>query len=361
MKFFFIGFFLWVIAGCHTYNKDENVITVEANKIQDIIKVSALFDSIKYVPLETNDSSLFKNIDKLCIDSCGNIFILDIEGTNAVYMFGKEGQFKRRIGNLGRGPGEYNEISDLNLYQDTILEIYDSGQDKIIQYDTSGKMIHEIYNIEAGSAQFFHVGDTLGFYRSNGKNAFNLTILVNDKKYSYFKQDYLELRSKGNYFHTDGKHIYCTDNYNDTLYLIKDAKVYPFLYIDFQKNKLPEKIRIVEQAWQGDYCFDIENFKFTSRFVNFSFSYRQNEIFAFYDCQNKKMFTGRSFQNDLDGIPLLLYPNTSNNSDKIVTYLKASIFLSVFENSQVSETAKTLKSKVREDSNPVIVFAYMKK
>ena len=361
MKFFLIGFFLWVIAGCNTYNKDENVITVEANKIQDIIKVSAIFDSIKYVPLETTDSSLFKGIDKLCIDSCGNIFILDIEGTNAVYMFGKEGQFKRQIGSLGRGPGEYNEISDLNLYQDTILEIYDSGQDKIIQYDTSGKMINEIYNIEAGSAQFFHIGDTLGFYRPNGKNAFNLTILVKDKKYSYLKQDYLELRSKGNYFHTDGKQVYCTDNYNDTLYIIKDAKVYPFLYIDFQKNKLPEKIRLIEQAWQGDYCFDIENFKFTSRFVNFSFSYRQNEIFAFYDFKNKKMFTGRSFQNDLDGIPLLLYPNTSNNNDKIVTYLKTSIFLSTFENGQISETAKTLKSKVYEDSNPIIVFAYTKK
>ena len=361
MKFFLIGFFLWAIAGCNTYNKDKNVITVEANKIQDIIKVSAIFDSIKYVPLETTDSSLFKDIDKLCIDSCGNIFILDIEGTNAVYMFGKEGQFKRQIGNLGRGPGEYNEISDLNLYQDTILEIYDSGQDKIIQYDTTGKMIHEIYNIEAGSAQFFHIGDTLGFYRPNGKNAFNLTILVKDKKYSYLKQDYLELRSKGNYFHTDGKQVYCTDNYNDTLYIIKDAKVYPFLYIDFQKNKLPEKIRLIEQAWQGDYCFDIENFKFTSRFVNFSFSYRQNEIFAFYDFKNKKMFTGRSFQNDLDGIPLLLYPNTSNNNDKIVTYLKTSIFLSTFENGQISETAKTLKSKVHEDSNPIVVFAYTKK
>lgn len=361
MKFFLVGFFLWVIAGCNNNHKDENVITVDASKIQDIVKVSAIFDSIKYVPLETNDSSLFKDINKLCIDSCGNIYLLDIEGTNAVYMFGKEGQFKRRIGNLGRGPGEYNEISDLNLYQDTILEISDSGQDKIIQYDTSGKMINEIYNIGAGSAQFFHIGDTLGFYMSSGKDAFNLTILVNDKEYSYLKQNYLELRSKGDYFHTDGKQVYCTDNYNDTLYLIKDANVYPYLYIDFQKNKLPEKIRLVEQGWQGDFCFDIGNFKFTSRFLSFMFTYRQDEIFAFYDYKNKEMFMGRSFQNDLDGIPLLLYPNTSNYNDRIVTYLKASIFLSALENGQVSDKAQAWKSKVNEDSNPIVVFAYTKK
>lgn len=361
MKFFLIGFFLWVIAGCNNYHKDENVITVDASKIQDFIKVSAIFDSIKYVPLETNDSSLFKDIDKLCIDSCGNIFILDIEGTNAVYMFGKEGQFKRRIGNLGRGPGEYNEISDLNLYQDTILEIYDSGQDKIIQYDTSGKMINEIYNIGAGSAQFFHIGDTLGFYMSSGKDAFNLTILVNDKEYSYLKQNYLELRSKGNYFHTDGKKIYCTDNYNDTLYLIKDANIYPYLYIDFQKNKLPEKIRLINQAWQGDYCFDIGDFKFTSRFINFSYSYQKINVISFYDRKNKNLLLSRSLLNDIDGIPLLLYSNTPNFMDKIVTYLEASIFLSALENGQVSDKAQTWKSKVNEDSNPIVVFAYTKK
>lgn len=70
---------------------------------------------------------------------------------------------------------------------------------------------------------------------------------------------------------------------------------------------------------------------------------------------------GRSFQNDLDGIPLLLYPNTSNYNDRIVTYLKASIFLSALENGQVSDKAQTWKSKVNEDSNPIVVLAYTKK
>lgn len=361
MKLFFIGLLIWMFAGCGSPDRGERVIRVDAGKIQDGMNASVVFDSIKYIPLETNDSSLFKNIDKLCIDSHGNIFVLDIEGTNAVYMFGKEGEFKRRIGQLGRGPGEYNEISDLNLYRDSMIEIYDSGQDKLIHYDTAGKVVDEIYNITVGDAQLFHVGDTLGFYRSNGKNAYSLKIWVGDKEYSYLKQDYLEMRDKRNYFYTDGERMYCTDNYNDTLYLIENGMISPYLYIDFQKNKLPEKIRIVEQAWQGNYCFDIGDFKFTSRFINFSFSYRQDEIFAFYDCKNKSLWTSRSFLNDIDGIPILINSNTPNSVDKIITYLEASIFLSVFEEDRISETAKTLKSKVHEDSNPIVVFAYTKK
>ena len=361
MKFILIGLFILMLIGCVSRNNDERMIKVDTSKIQDRIQVSAIFDSIKYIPLETNDSSLFKDIDELFIDSHGNIFVLDIEGTNAVYMFGKEGQFKRRIGQWGRGPGEYNEISDLNLYQDTVIEIYDSGQDKIIHYDTAGKVINEIYNITIGNAHLFHIEDTLGFYRSNGKNTYSLKIWVGDKEYSYLKQDYLEMRDKRNYFYTDGERIFCTDNYNDTLYLIKNGTISPYLYIDFQKNKLPEKIRIVEQAWQGNYCFDIGSFKFTSRFVNFSFSYRQDEIFAFYDYKNKNLLAGRSFLNDIDGIPLLINSNTPNSKDKIITYLKTSIFLSTCENSQLSEAAKALKSKVHEDSNPIIVFAYTKK
>lgn len=361
MKKIFVGLILLMVIGCINQTNHKRTITVDADKIQDRISASAIFDSILYVPLETNDSSIFKDINKLCIDTHGNIFVLDIAGVNAVYMFGKRGEFKRRIGRIGRGPGEYNEISDLNLYNDTIIEIYDSGLDKIIQYDTAGKVVNEIYKLYKGNAHFFHVGDTLGFYRSNGKDAFNLNVIVNDKEYSYLKQEYLEIRSKGSYFYTDDDHVYFTDNYNDTLYIIRNGGIYPYLNVNFQRNKLPEKIRIVEQANQGNYCFDIGNFKFTSRFVVFSFSYRMDNICAFYDRKYEKMLLSLTIRNDIDGIPLLLYENTPNSKDKIVTYLKASIFLRTCESGEMSESAKNLKSEIREDSNPIVVFAYTKK
>lgn len=361
MKKIFVGLILLMVVGCMNHSNHKRTITVDADKIQDRISASAIFDSIFYVPLETNDSSIFKDIDKLCIDTHGNIFVLDIGGVNAVYMFGKGGEFKRRIGRIGRGPGEYNEISDLNLYNDTIIEIYDSGQDKIIQYDTAGKVVNEIYKLYKGNAHFFHVGDTLVFYRSNGKDAFNLNVIINDKEYSYLKQEYLEIRSKGSYFYTDDDHVYFTDNYNDTLYTIRNGGVYPYLNINFKSNKLPEKIRIVEQANQGNYCFDIGNFKFTSRFVVFSFSYRMDNICAFYDRKDEKMLLSLTIRNDIDGIPLLIYENTPNSKDKIVTYLKASIFLRTCESGEMSESAKNLKSEIHEDSNPIVVFAYTKK
>lgn len=360
MKKLLIGLTLLIAVGCISPNSREQTISVDIDKIQDQIYASVIFDSIHYIPLETNDSSIFKDIDKLCIDSRGNIFILDIAGVNAVYMFGKEGTFKRRIGQLGRGPGEYNEISDLNLYNDTIIEIYDSGLDKLIQYDTAGKVIKEVYKLAKGDAHFFHVGDTLGFYRSNGRNAFNLNILVNDKEYSYFKQNYLEIRDKGNYFYSDNNHIYFADNYNDTLYVIENGGVYPYVNIDFQSNKLPKKIRIIEQANQGNYCFDIGNFKFTTRFIIFSFSFRMDNVCAFYDHKSKKLFSSLTIKNDIDGIPLLLYEKTPNCKDKIITYLKSSIFLRTCENGIVSESARNLKNRIREDSNPIVVFAYTK-
>lgn len=361
MEKILIGMILLLLVGCAKQNHQEKVIAVDAAKIQKYVSTSVLFDSIKYIPLETNDFSLFGEIDKLCMDSQDNIFVLDKQGTNAIYMFGRKGEFKRRIGQIGRGPGEYDEISDFNVYRDSVIEIYDAGQDKIIRYDTVGKMIDEINGITMGDARFFHIGDTLGFYRSNGNNAFNLRVIIKDKESSYLKQTCGEWRDKGNYFHSDGSHIYCTDNYNDTLYLITQGTLDPFLYIDFQKYKLPEKIRIVEQAWQGDFCFDIGNFKFTSRFIHFSFSYRQNEVYSFYDRKNKNLLSSLSFLNDINGIPFLLYPNTPNCKDKIVTYLKASILLDTPENELVSESGRALKAKVHEDSNPVIVFAYTKK
>lgn len=351
---------MFIVAGCVKTNNNEQLIALDAGDIKDLIPASSIFDSIHYVPLETNDSSIFKDIDKLCIDSYGNMFVLDIDGTNSVYMFGKYGRFKRKIGRSGRGPGEYVHIADINLYQDSIIEIYDSEQEKIIQYDTAGGVKNEIRDLEMGNACFFHRGDTLGFYMSCGSYAPNLNILVHDKEFLFFKQNYSELRRKGDYFYELGDSIYVTDNYNDTLYLLKNSSLLPYLMINFGKNRLPTEVRNVEQARQGNFCFDIGNFKFTSRFIHFSFVHNDYCVFTFYDKKNKQILAGTSIYNDIDSIPLLIYENTPNYNDMIVTYLRASIFMSATLSEKKSRAIKKLLQKVHEDSNPIIVFAFTK-
>lgn len=68
---------------------------------------SKVFDSIRYIPLETNKNSLFSNIDQLIVTP--EYFIILDFGTQSILVFNKDGKFYSRIkqiGNVKGGPGK---------------------------------------------------------------------------------------------------------------------------------------------------------------------------------------------------------------------------------------------------------------
>ena len=366
-KYLFICFVLMLfVSGCTKKEADIRRIVVDVKEIQKSVPVSRFVDSLKYIPLETTEASLFKQIDKLCMDKEGNFYILDREGVKAIYKFDKQGRFQGQIGYWGKGPREYLEITDFCLYGDTIVEIYDSSREKRMQYATSGNFIQEENNWDMGGAAFIHVGDTVAFYASCGGYAPNLNVYINGKEYGFFKQDYPEMRDKSEYFHTDGSRLYYSDNYNDTLYCFRDGKMVPYFYVDFGEYKLPKGIRDISKAREGDFCYNIDELKFTSRYTCFNFENAALCIEVFWDKEQNTVELVRSFDNDIDGVPFLIRGRVSSCPDKIITYLGAGSILRNYNNcrklgEEISVMYEDLVKQVTEDSNPVIVLAYMKK
>lgn len=363
----FICFALILLAtSCTKKEADTRKIVVDVNEIQESIPISQIFDSLAYIPLETTKESLFKQIDKLRMDRDGNFYILDKKGVNAIYKFDKQGRFQARIGYSGKGPREYMEITDFCLYGDTIVEIYDAGKQKRMQYTASGKFIREENGWKMGGASFIHLGDTVAFYASCGGYAPNLNVYVNGEKHGFFKQDYPELRSKWEYFHADGSNLYYSDNYNDTLYCFRAGRMEPYFYVDFWDHKLPKEIREMYKAHRGGFCHDFDNVKFTSRYIYFTFGYKGTEIQVFFDKMRDSVCLIESFENDIDEIPFLVKTATPGYPDKIVTYLNVNMFSVYYKNFQrqgkeIPPMYEILAKQVTENSNPVIVFAYIKK
>ena len=100
------------------------------------LSVDELFSSIQVIPLETMDSCLLMNVEKVvpCKDG---YFVFD-NLKPALYLFDRSGRFVREVGRKGNGPGEFRLLSDFMIDEKegriTLLSQYGF----LLEYDWDG-------------------------------------------------------------------------------------------------------------------------------------------------------------------------------------------------------------------------------
>lgn len=352
-------------SGCSESVEKCPALMVDVGEIRESLPVSELFDSLRYVPLETTEECIFSCIDKLEIDSRKNMYVFDRDGMNAVYKFDSTGKYLGRIGTQGRGPGEYRKARDFVLYRDSIIEIYDA-LDKRMSYTTSGKFLKEelpvkVYNV----GQFVHWGDTLAYYGSGYGEYSDLVVEIDSVSADFFQQGFPESYERDGCFSIYENRMYFTDLYNDTVYRFEDHRMKPFLYVDFGRKKLPFGIRELEKVMKGEYCYAIGEVKFSERYFSFSFMYGTGMVFVFQNRSTRRLYLTTSLNNDIDGIPFLFSCTTPNSADCMIGSQVSSWICERYEElkkagSPVSSAMQALIGRIDENSNPVVVFAYPK-
>lgn len=123
--------------------KYQNIRTIEFNTNipERYIYLSEFTDKIEYVKLETNDSTLLKNIEKIRV--VGNeLFITDGE---SLFLFNRiTGKYIRKIGKNGKGPGEFVEIEDFVVFpKSDLLFISDLKTGMLHKLDIKGRYIKD--------------------------------------------------------------------------------------------------------------------------------------------------------------------------------------------------------------------------
>lgn len=105
---------------------------------EDGLDISSLIDSVVLIPLEATDQSLIGCIDKIiCTDDW--FYILDKRVAKSLFVFDAQGRFVRRIGQPGRGPGEYLEPSDFVVYpKENLIIVFDQFGRQLLYYGTDG-------------------------------------------------------------------------------------------------------------------------------------------------------------------------------------------------------------------------------
>jgi len=121
---------------------EHYIIDLDGKK-DPYIPVSTLFKDIRTIILETNKDCLIGHINCLQVFD-ENIYILDSNKAKSLFVFDMEGRFIRKIGGIGRGPGEYVGINDFTFDRENRIIFIDDYENRIQKYKLDGTYLQTI-------------------------------------------------------------------------------------------------------------------------------------------------------------------------------------------------------------------------
>lgn len=121
------------------------IIDLDKAKSENILYFSSLFKSIRALPLSINKDAIIGNVEKLIVHN--ELFlVLDRYKAKSLFVFNKNGQVIRKIGQIGGGPGEYHSIVDFTIDKENdIVYILDEKSQRISWFSiTTGDYINSV-------------------------------------------------------------------------------------------------------------------------------------------------------------------------------------------------------------------------
>lgn len=99
---------------CKTENTKGRILTLTVELKDKGVSFHDIFKKIELIPLELNDSSYIKQIDKIHLTD-GELYILDRDLKSVNIFDSNSGSHIHTISKAGQGPDEYTHINDLTI------------------------------------------------------------------------------------------------------------------------------------------------------------------------------------------------------------------------------------------------------
>jgi hypothetical protein len=130
---------IFLLHSCHSGNKKADLSIALYLNSEDKQLTTKIIDSIAYLPLMETEGSYFSDVRKLKVTD-DYIFIFDASGSRSLLCFLPSGEFVRKIGARGNGPGEYSMLWDFDVDKDNIY-LYDRAKKNILIYSMDGRFV----------------------------------------------------------------------------------------------------------------------------------------------------------------------------------------------------------------------------
>lgn len=383
-----------IVSSCKSTN--DSIYKIDPRTfVQNKVTLSTIADDIKYYPL---DNSIPFTYFKYIISP--NSLYIAAKGIG-ILKFNREGKLLKRIGNKGRGPGEF--LYGMNFVVDERSgNIYLLDPKKIKVYSQSGRFLKDLpydsyitshtmpLDIEINNSFLF-----LPDFVMEGDSKYNwvfidtLGNLVSQKENSvpHFQTKY---GRPGTIYKFDSK-IFYYNYYNDTIFSINpdlsNKAMYLFAQGDHRWPRLStSNISFQEFASKTSGLFLPLRMFETKRFIVIRYYYLHKATIALIDKKTKKTFlsvendksgnsenSGFSLINDLDGgMPLNYLDYYTENDEEYITtlinpfYLKTYISSDEFKRSipkypEKKKDLEILAGGFNNTDNPILVMIRLKK
>ena len=255
MKKITLILFVYGIISCAGSSKKENkVAPVEPYKISFDLEnlsdkyapmMSDVIDSIEYIKLKTKpELAIGFVIDHQRPYITNDYIFIYCSHSAGLLQFKRNGEFVRKIGSIGRGPGEY--IAVLSIIFDEkkgIIYIFPTSNRVILKYDyNSGKFIKEIPIIDLDGKQM--KGSINNAYLSSDNEAFVEPYLENCLGFPEYDVFYILDLNSGHITHREKSKIYGTNNSGIKLPLWGRTNANRFFYNQMGKEWYDSKNRL---------------------------------------------------------------------------------------------------------------------
>ena len=363
----------------------ETIDLSSSLKSYEILPLSSIASGINYVILENSDeayfrerSNTFNHLYKI-YDSI--IFITDGE---KLISFDLAGRFVRQFGTLGRGPGEFIDISDFAVNPETReVLILSAGLRKIFIYSFEGEFAGQI-NLDFDPISMRIFGNRLVFTVLCGLRTFSNynTIVITD--FSGNRERELLYRPEEKAFPGDGSkgllgkqapavvnNRYCYwENIYDTIYGISESfDEIIATPINLGKDRIPQdylspekyrftsleelkRFKSVQSLLMTDsyYFFEVFNKGGLARIVVFRDSLKSYNLHYIEDSTNK---VRKAFQNDLDNL-MHFWPLGTLSSNMLVGFAHGATLRPYLEKENQNINDETSAGKlIKQLSDPV--------
>ena len=277
-----------------------------------LLRCSDIAKTIHYVPLESKPEAFFNRVNEVQI-SKEYFFISDFK---QLYQFKRTGEFVRKIGSNGKGPGEYLYVVSLDINED-LREVYVfcNVSRKVLIYDFEGNHLRsyampQFRTLRAVDDSLFlaytdvAVGKEEHIFTLIDAAGDSTCLVKNNFKWEHISDMVYTVYTGNRWFYRYGGKLYFKDIYNDTLYRYNPDKYLaePTYYFDLGKYDIPDLKRvsyIVNEDLNKykTYCDEYYQFNVLESdaflFIDyFNYCLRdQNRKYGVFDKSTQKLYT----------------------------------------------------------------------
>ena len=356
--------------------------------------LSQFSSDIKYIPLETKEDALLRVTSNFDI-SDKSIVITD--GASCL-LYDLTGHFIRKFGTKGRGPEEYQNISNLTICNDKKI-LFTSMQD-LFEFNTDGsfsrrysKFIDPKYYLST----WHLVNDSLllcVFDNLSGRDEFKALLVSKNGVVKHKFRNYEVIEHKGSRIFNGipkiyefNKSVYLKEQFNDTLFsLNNNYELIPQFTFNLGRLKMPPDVRAVFSEWtkrMNDYVLINEIFQTPDYlFLNVNLGNKgSSKVLGIFNKKTKEFFFSQTtnsensllkagFFNDFDAGPMFFPGKMINDytmamiieAKQIIDYVKSNDFKdNIPKYPEKKKQFENLAKSLTEFDNPVLMLVTFKK